>query len=340
MKIAVIAFTVKGCELAKKISSLLVNDICTVYAPERLAVSLNLNISGSLDKWTAERFTDSEAIVFISAAGIAVRAIAPYIKDKFTDPAVLSADEKGLYVISLLSGHVGGANELTQRIASLISAAPVITTATDINEKFAVDTWAMNNRLFICDRTAAKEVSAALLDGNSIGFISDFPYKGDLPEGLTSDTDLSLGISISVDDTKKPYKNTLRLIPRIVTVGIGCRRGTQYGDIKAAVDNILTENKLSFNSIRALASIDVKADEQGLLEYAGLTGLPITFYSKAELTALKGDFTASSFVLETVGVDNVCERAAAMGGGKLIIKKTTVSSITVAAAADNLILRF
>ncbi len=161
-----------------------------------------------------------------------------------------------------------------------------------------------------------------------------------MPEGLICDTALGLGISISVDDTKKPFNNTLRLIPRIVTVGIGCRRGASCSDIKTAVDNILMENKLSFNSLRALASIDVKADEQGLLEYAGLIDLPITFYSKAELTALKGDFTASSFVLETVGVDNVCERAAAMGGGKLILRKTTASGVTIAAAADNLILRF
>jgi cobalamin biosynthesis protein CbiG len=129
MKIAIIAFTEKGCELAKKIASALANNTCTVYAPERLAVSLKLSISGSLDEWTAERFADSEALVFISAAGIAVRAVAPYIKDKFTDPAVLSADEKGRYVISLLSGHVGGANELAQRIAALISALPVISTA-------------------------------------------------------------------------------------------------------------------------------------------------------------------------------------------------------------------
>jgi len=342
MKVSVIAFTEKGCKLAKKIALLLAaaGDSCAVYAPERLALSMGVSGCGSLERWTRARFADSEALVFVAAAGIAVRAIAPHIGDKFADPAVVAADEAGRFVVSLLSGHMGGANELAERLASLLSATPVVTTATDVNGVFSVDTWARSNGLHICDRTEAKEVSAALLEGKSGGFMSDLPFEGEPPAALLVGKDSELGISVSLDEGKRPFGRTLRLIPRILTVGLGCRRGARWTEIEAAVAKALSENSLSVHAVRALASIDAKEDEEGLLEYAGRAGLPVTFYSKGELASLRGDFTASAFVAETVGVDNVCERAAAMSGGRMVMKKTAFDGVTVAAAADRLTLRF
>ncbi len=340
MKIAIIAFTAKGCRLAGRIRELLAGEDCAVYAPERLAAAEGALACGSLARWTEARFSDSEALVFVSAAGIAVRAVAPHVRDKLSDPAVISADESGKYVIPLLSGHVGGANRLAARIASLISATAVISTATDINGQFSVDVWAGDNRLALLDRAAARDVSAALLEGGCVGFASDFPYEGEPPEGLVAAEGLEIGISVSLDESKRPFGKTLRLAPRILTVGIGCRRQTGWETIKNAVERLLAENGLSPSAVRALASIDLKADEPGLLEYAGRAGLPISFYSKCELASLRGEFTPSDFVLDKAGVDNVCERAAAMGGGALVLRKSVLDGVAVAAAADNYILRF
>jgi cobalt-precorrin 5A hydrolase len=328
MKIAIIAFTAKGCRLARRIKELLACEDCAVYAPERLAKAEGALDCGSLALWTEARFSDSQALVFVSASGIAVRAIAPHVRDKLFDPAVIAADENGRHVIPLLSGHVGGANRLAARIASLISATAVISTATDINGKFSVDVWAADNGLALLDRAAAKDVSAALLEGGYVGFVSDFPYVGEPPEGLVFAEGLDIGISVSLNEGKRPFLSTLRLAPRILTVGIGCRRGTGWETIKSAVEKTLAENGFSVSAVRALASIDLKADEPGLLEYAGREGLPISFYSKCELAALKGEFARSDFVLDKTGVDNVCERAAAMGGGALVLGKRALDGVT------------
>ena len=139
-------------------------------------------IDSSLRDWTGRRFAQSDAIIFIGACGIAVRSIAPFVSSKKTDPAVVVIDEQGKFAISLLSGHIGGANELTEEISNLLHATPVITTATDINNKFAVDVFAKTNGCYISDMTMAKEISAALVNGNSVGFASDFPWVGEIPK--------------------------------------------------------------------------------------------------------------------------------------------------------------
>lgn len=142
------------------------------------------SIACSTKEWARKRFADSDCIIFIGACGIAVRSIAPYIQSKKTDPAVLVIDECGTYVISLLSGHLGGANELAAQAARILGAVPVISTATDLHKRFAVDVFAKKNHCEIRNMEAAKEVSAALLAGKTVGFYSEFPYEGELPEGL------------------------------------------------------------------------------------------------------------------------------------------------------------
>src|SRR5699024_5485229 len=136
----------------------------TLYTTARLSEAERLP-AADLAAWTAARFLDSEALVFISAAGIAVRAIAPFVKDKFTDPAVVSVDEAGHFAVPLLSGHVGGGNDLARRIAALTGGQAAISTATDVNGRFAVDLWSKAQNLHLVERAAAKAVSAALLEG-------------------------------------------------------------------------------------------------------------------------------------------------------------------------------
>ncbi len=140
----------------------------------------------STKEWAGKQFESADGIIFIGATGIAVRSIAPYVASKKTDPAVLVTDECGKFVISLLSGHLGGANELALQAAEALHAVPIVTTATDLEGKFAVDVFAKKNNCHIFRMKEAKEVSAALLAGEKVGFYSEFPWEGELPDGLVN----------------------------------------------------------------------------------------------------------------------------------------------------------
>ena len=279
-----------------------------------------------------ERFASDEALIFVSSCGIAVRSIAPHIKSKTTDPAVVAIDETGRFVISLLSGHIGGANALAKRIAEAIAAVPVITTATDANGRFSVDSWAAEHGFAISDMTAAKAVSAAILEGD-VPVKSDFPIKGELPAGLAfSEGDTGVYITYRTDE---PFKTTLRLIPKCVVLGIGCRRGISKEAIENAVKTVLSVSGIDPRAVISAASIDLKKDEAGLLEFCREAGLPVKFYSAECLNGVQEAVSSSDFVKSVTGVDCVCERAALVKAGKLIIKKTAADGVTIAAALVN-----
>ena len=176
MKIAIASFTRNGCVWNQKLCAALKKHSCEGYALEKYGKEAGIPaIAPSLPAWTERMFQKMDAILFIGACGIAVRSIAPYVKSKKTDPAVLCMDEQGKFVISLLSGHIGGANELTEEVAAVTGAVPVITTATDVNHKFAVDVFAVKNHCEICEMELAKETAALLVDGKTVGFCSRFP---------------------------------------------------------------------------------------------------------------------------------------------------------------------
>ena len=280
-------------------------------------------------------FPVADAIIFVGACGIAVRAIAPFVKNKLTDPGVIVVDELGLQAISLLSGHIGGANELTRRIAASIGAIPVITTATDINRRFTADEWAKNNGLAIASMQAAKRFAAEILR-RDVPVVSDFPIEGKLTGGLFRGDRGGIGLVISCKKSEI-FDDPLVLIPKKLHLGVGCRRGTPMEKIRAAVLKVLDENGVYMKAIAAAASIDVKRDEAGLLDFCDAWRLPVNFYSADELLSAEGDFSASAFVKSTVGVDNVCERAAMLSAGenaKLIVKKNCMDGVTVALAQE------
>ena len=276
-----------------------------------------------------------DALIFVGDCGIAVRAIAPFVKNKLTDPGVIVVDELGLQAISLLSGHIGGANELTRRIAASIGAIPVITTATDINHRFTADEWAKNNGLAIASMQAAKRFAAEILR-RDVPVISDFPIEGKLTGGLFRGDKGSIGLVISCRKSNV-FEDPLILIPRILHLGIGCKRGTPKEKIRAAVLKVLEDNGIYMKAITGVSSIDVKQDEEGLLDFCRGWKLPVRFFSADELQTVEGDFSSSAFVKSTVGVDNVCERAAILSAGenaKLIVKKTCLDGVTVAVAQE------
>lgn len=341
---ALIAFTRRGCVLAKDIAGGLVQqgaytaERITVSGPARFADELQVKAYESLASWTAEWFSRADALVYVGATGIAVRAIAPYVRDKFHDPAVVSVDEAGRFAVPLLSGHVGGANELARMVAKLCGGQAVVSTATDVNELFAVDEWAARRGFRIVERVLAKEISARLLEGGTVGFASDFELDWQLPAGVVpvdGDADASdgrpdLGFAVSLDDARCPFERTLHLVPQVVTVGVGCRKDTDPAVLAQAVDAALAAARVSPLAVRLLASIDVKSEEPAILQLAEDRGWDVRFYTAEELNEVPGEFESSEFVRRTVGVDNVCERSALAQGGRLLLGKQAGNGTTVA----------
>ncbi|MEA5082636.1 MAG: cobalt-precorrin 5A hydrolase [Lachnospiraceae bacterium] len=285
-----------------------------------------------LKEWVLEGFEKKECMVFIGAAGIAVRSIARYVKDKLTDPSVIIIDEKGEFVIPILSGHVGGGNAIAKEISNAIGATAVITTATDVNNLFAVDTFATRNNLIIKERELAKKISVEILNGKEIGFYSDIELKGKVAENLTQSKNGDLGFNVSIYK-RNYFKETLHLVPKTVILGIGCKKDTSEEEIEQIVFKTLEEYNIDIISVAEVATIDIKKNEIGLVNFCKKMNINLRCFSAEELENAKGSFTSSEFVKQTTGVDNVCERAAILAsGGELIIKKTTGNGVTVAAA--------
>ncbi len=305
-------------------------------------------IETGLAAWCRARWEMEELLIFVGASGIAVRTIAPCVKSKATDPAVLVVDERGQFVISLLSGHLGGANAWTKQLAAALGAVPVITTATDVEGRFAVDVWAKANNLAIGSLKQAKEVSAAVLAGEPVRFFCDGIVEGEVPPELTQVADPAdwpeeqLLIVVSPRDWRSDQKRILQLTPRCVALGLGCRRGVSTEVLRARVDGWLTAAGIRPESLERAASIDVKKNETGILTYCKGKGIPYETYTAEELLRVPGEFASSAFVQSTVGVDNVCERAAALaaGGGAWLMRKQAGDGVTAAAACRRWRVRF
>ena len=299
----------------------------------------------SASEWTREQFPVCEALIFLGACGIAVRSIAPMVAGKKTDPAVLVIDEEGRFVISLLSGHLGGANELALLAADILKAMPVITTATDLHHRFAVDVFAKANGCGIRNMKAAKEASAALLAGERVGFFSEFPMDGDLPEGLflcdekgmsleeaSKEHRLRIGIAVTIHRDCRPFEETVVVIPRVAALGMGCRKGKESQAVLRGAEDFL--DNICREALFGLASIDIKKEEPAFLNLSREWSLPLYTYSADQLSRAEGAFSASSFVAGKVGVDNVCERSAVLAcqGGRLLMGKSAGAGMTFALA--------
>ena len=335
MRAALFAFSRGGCATARRVMAALPEAAFVCYTMERFQepefLPLDKAVYGAC-------FSAMDALIFVGACGIAVREIAPYVRSKKTDPAVICMDERGQFVIPLLSGHIGGANALARRLADSLGATAVVTTATDVCGRFAVDAWAARHGCAISDMGLAKAVSAAILEGD-VPLCSQFPVAGPLPAGVTHGKEGALGIWIGWR-VQKPFARTLRLVPRVLHVGVGCRRGISAAAVEAAVRTVFEENAWDEAGICGVYSIDLKRDEPGLLAACGRNGWLTVFYTARQLAGVEGDFTASAFVRSVTGVDNVCERAALLGAERLLTGKTALNGVTVAVAAEHWEVRF
>ena len=316
MRASVFCFSDSGAELAERISALLGLEKYCIHRriPHDIGVL----------------FQDNEALIFIGACGIAVRSIAPFIKSKTTDPAVIVIDDQARYVIPILSGHIGGANNLAGKIAEHLGAEAVITTATDLSGKFSCDSWAVQNNCAISSMEVAKKVSAAILR-KDISIASEYQLPYLLPKGLVPASSGEIGIYLGVH-VREPFKATLRLIPRTLILGIGCRRGIESRYLLDHVKSVLSDSGLDIRGVGKIASIDLKNDEAALISLAQELDAELEFFSADELNAAEGTFDESAFVKNMVGTGNVCARSAVCAGGKLIIGKRVMEGVTVAVA--------
>ena len=302
------AFTRRGINLALRLGY-------KVFAPERLACERTEAITESLSAWAGRYFHHVRALIFVGACGIAVRSIAPHVKNKMTDPAVVVVDETGKFAVPVLSGHVGGANELARKIAAFIHAVPVITTATDVNNLPAVDEWAVKNNCVIGNPECVKNISGALLEGKSVG------------------------VAVTDENIAAPFPVTLWLRPKVLVLGAGCNRGINPSEFERAAEDFLSGAGVSVLSLKAVASIDLKKDEEAMNIFAERHNIPFVTFGAEELQALKGNFTASEKVREFTGTDNVCERACVLcaGDGAVLMRsKTVYNGITFALARSEI----
>ena len=327
MALFALAFSEKGYELALKV------------AEQYDGSAERCGKACPLGEWTAEHFSAGNALVFVGACGIAVRAIAPFVRSKTKDPAVVVMDEAENFVIPLLSGHLGGANELARTIAKDFGVTPVLTTATDVTGRFAVDEWTKRQNLVIVNPGRIKSVSGALLDGADVKVWSDDPIEGEAPEGLiyagsTADA-AGEGPGVIVSMRQLPAGGKLlHAVPRAAVLGVGCRRDTSEEDFQKFFEEFCRQADLAPQAVAKIASIDLKQDEEGLAAFAARLGVPFVTYTAQELSEVPGEFSASEMVKRVTGVDNVCERAAVLGsgGGPLLIGKQAGSGITMALA--------
>ena len=341
MDISIICFSLTGFQTALKLQEGL---NAQGYHTELYKKSKYLedSVTESTGNWTAEHFQKDDGMIFVGACGIAVRSIAPQVASKKSDPAVLVVDECGQFVISLLSGHLGGANALTLETAEILEAQPIVTTATDLHKRFAVDVFAKKNGCEIFFMKAAKEVSAALLAGESVGFYSEFPFEGSLPEGLTAcsadgtpfdgGTAPEIGVAVTIHPSCLPFASTTQVVPPAVTLGMGCRKNKETEVILREAENCLREADIYRQAVGNLASISLKKDEPGLNALAEEWKIPFITYTEEELKEVEGEFTPSAFVRTITGVENVCERSAvlASGNGSLIRNITGRQGVTTA----------
>ena len=389
MKLSIICFSLTGLETASRLKTEFEKQGHRVLLASK-SKYLKDSIQESVSKWTESRFSSDDGILFVGACGIAVRSIAPYVASKKSDPAVLVIDECGKFVISLLSGHLGGANELALTASEILNAQAVVTTATDLHQRFAVDIFAKKNGCDIVNMTAAKEISAAVLAGEKVGFYSEFPWTGKLPQGLilcdrkgvpvsldeknrtgklpgevtkkqetgkspeevmekqetgkaaeevsaeesAGEQAVKLGVAVTIHKSCAPFLSTVQVIPKVVTLGMGCRKNKEPEGIEKAADSCLEQEDIFPQAVEQLASISIKKHEPGLLALAEKKKLPFLTFEGEELMKVQGDFTPSAFVKSVTGADNVCERSAVLGAakGKLIKRKSGGDGVTTALA--------
>ncbi|MFV0438851.1 MAG: cobalt-precorrin 5A hydrolase [Desulfopila sp.] len=322
MKTCVLALTPKGHILARKMATVLPD--CELIA-----------VDGKIVDTMARLWSRYQGIICIMATGIVVRAIAPLLQNKTTDPCVVVLDQNGEHAISLVSGHLGGGNDLARLIGDRTGARPVITTASDVSGCTALDLWARRNGLQIDNRQTLTEKSAKLVARRSLQVYSPLPLVG-LPRDLLRTTTADEA-DVVISWQRCELTTALHCIPRLLYVGVGCNRGTSVTDIERAFMELCAAHRLEPGAVAGIASIDLKNDEVGILEFAAHRGVDIQFFCRDALNGVR-DVSYSRAVMRAVGVQGVAEPAAVLAAAtdgsaaELLVRKMKWKDVTMAVA--------
>lgn len=337
MKIAIISVSNKGQELAGNIKEKL-DDDSTI-------IKVDL-YHKNVKKYFPLLFSEYDAIIAIMASGILIRSIAPLVESKTTDPAVLNIDDNGNFVISTLSGHLGGANKLTNKIAQLIGATPVITTSTDVNNKLGIDVIAKDLFLSLDNTREILFFNKAILEGKELSLTvnpnKNFKYLFDYLTNNTLEINVSINFSskIEMDEIHVELdEHSLILKERKIVVGIGCRRGKECEKIHHGLTESIKDLNMDISRVNLLASAEIKKDEKGILELSEKLNIPVKFVELDKLKLFQSeDVSKSEFVKSKFGIWGVCEPSALIMAGydsKLIYKKTSYDGVTISIAIGN-----
>lgn len=334
MKVGILSVSKKGYDLSLKIKNELDNDStvikCDVFHKD---VKNTFNLL----------FFEYDAVVAIMASGILIRSISHLIESKTTDPAVLNIDDNGNFVISMLSGHLGGANQFTYKIAELIDATPVVTTSTDVNKKLGIDVLARDLYLSIDNTKEILHFNKSILEGKKVSFTvnssENYDYLFEYLSNNTLEIDVSIYFSSKINDGEIEVEcdnHKIILKPRKIVFGIGCRRGKTSNEIKKAVQIVLNDLNIDVSRISMFSSAEIKKDEKGILDLSEELDIPVNFVELDKLMLFKSnDIQQSEFVMSKFGIPGVCEPSALITAGydsKLIYKKTAFDGVTVSVA--------
>ena len=335
---AIVTLSPQGLEIAKSVAGFFPSDI---YVPQALWHEGLHSVENSLKHLNTHLFKNYETIVYIMATGIVIREIAHCLTHKSKDPAVLVIDGKGEYVISLLSGHLGGANERAREIATKMKAQLVITTMSDVTGHLAVDMMAKKLDCEILSFKKAKEITAAMIRGEKVALVSRWPIESySLPDSLyISDLLPEEGPAIWLTNQKEEadHKQHAILIAKNIVLGIGCRRGTTLTVLEPFILDSLNRWNIHPRAVKLIASIDIKGDEEGIINFASKYKIDYKTYSKEALLHYESLFDHSEFVKDTVGVGSVCETSGylASGLGLRVSEKIIGNGMTLSIWEEN-----
>ena len=338
--IKILALTAKGAALARRLSQGLPG--ASSWLPKALAGEPGDQAFSRLADAFREAFEKNDNLVCVMAAGIVVRGIAPYLKGKESDPAVVVVDEAGRFAVSLLSGHLGGANELARRVAKVLGGTAVITTATDVQGLPALDVLAGAHGLIIENLAEVRPIHMALLEGRPVRLVDPEGWlSGELSAypglfNLEPDLDRALagpGPTVYVGFRERDWPpEWLRLRPRNLVAGMGCHKGTPAEELLEFIKQTFEQEKLSLLSLQALSTIEAKKEEPGLQMSARSLGVEFLWFTATELEDIPVP-NPSPAVARHMKVASVSEAAALKAGGvELIVTKQKSPNATLAVA--------
>ncbi|WKY47432.1 cobalt-precorrin 5A hydrolase [Eubacteriaceae bacterium ES3] len=346
-KWAIITLSKDGVTTARRLSKRLDDREVSIFTKEKYAGENEKLIATDISTFFGEIMKEFPVIIAIMATGIVVRAAAPYLLHKSKDPAILVMDTKGEFVISLLSGHLGGANDCARLIEDRFGSKAVITTGTDVKGTMAVDVLAEKINCEIADFTAAKDITAQILNGEKIGIISedqvnlsglDLPYNLVVCPDAGKLADLSGVIRISSRLEECDYGlPQVRLVPKNIIIGIGCRRNVSGEKILSKIEETFLSVGLDLRSIKLLATVSLKADEAGITEACQALGAKKVIIPDEMVKMVQNRFEGSDFVFQTTGMYAVSEPCGyvASGFGECLIEKKKLDGITLSVWREN-----